>query len=471
MVRLMEVKGRGLKIVWYDKTKGAGQAGKRWVDVLGGDHKNAWNASGWTEKEREAFIQWAEKQEKSPKKSTQHVKRLMDAYVTLERDRAIEHTIAPTDEPDTDHNQPISELVDAYVRLLEYRAGQRATLDDTGLWRQPVVQRRMAASTLVNARYLFAEFKKFIGKHTTGDITLDLIQDYFQQLGQEKYKPAHGEARRRSNASINYHRTNVRAFFGAFRRSAIEKFFREDPKAFFGEDGEIGKLPEPHHETEVYSADQVQSFLKCALQLSDPNRVAEYTRTKHGKKEAVAQRVNFSPAVLPLGILLACTGMRRGEALILKWEQVKLEEGILRIVEPKNNRIRTLPLIGDRLGDVSPTLLAWLKARKDAFPKAPFVLPINGELRPAYAKHGWMKAAASNDVLPQGLRRTFEGFLARAGIPPAIAALWMGHSSAVADKHYHGYQKNVCAGSTVEEMLGIKAIIEADIARLQALTS
>src|SRR5690606_2676988 len=76
----------------------------------------------------------------------------------------------------------------------------------------------------------------------------------------------------------------------------------------------------------AYSPEQLQSFLRRARQ---PAIAREVTRVRAGRKQTFAQSVAKSPAtpIDRLFLLLALTGLRLGEALSLRWEQVDIERG------------------------------------------------------------------------------------------------------------------------------------------------
>lgn len=58
-----------------------------------------------------------------------------------------------------------------------------------------------------------------------------------------------------------------------------------------------------------------------------------------------------SPRLYPLVVLALLTGMRRGEILNLKWEDIDLENRIIYLIETKSGRPREIPIM-DRLYDL-----------------------------------------------------------------------------------------------------------------------
>ncbi|HKD07676.1 MAG TPA: site-specific integrase [Bryobacteraceae bacterium] len=117
------------------------------------------------------------------------------------------------------------------------------------------------------------------------------------------------------------------------------------------------------------------------------------------------------------------TGMRRGELLGLRWDQVDLRAGqiTLRRGETKNNRGRVCPVYGD--------MKAWLEmAHSTRNPKCPFIHQIDGH-RLKSIKTGWKLACERADVhfRVHDLRRSAVRNMERAGIPRSIARSISGH--------------------------------------------
>jgi len=80
---------------------------------------------------------------------------------------------------------------------------------------------------------------------------------------------------------------------------------------------------------------------------------------------------NLDSPVKDYLILLLFTGLRRQEAMKLKWDQVDLKAKTLTIIDTKNRDPLTLPL--------GPFILKLLKARKSIATDSPFVFPGTGK--------------------------------------------------------------------------------------------
>jgi integrase len=135
----------------------------------------------------------------------------------------------------------------------------------------------------------------------------------------------------------------------------------------------------------------------------------------------------------PVLALIAATGLRRGEALALRWEHVNLKDATLRvattlsridgeliITEPKSARSRrTVPL--------SPAVVKLIKAQRAAQA---------GER--LHAVNRWADTGLvfttelGTPVEPRNLLRTIELAAAKAGLPEGIGVHTLRHSAAVA---------------------------------------
>lgn len=107
-------------------------------------------------------------------------------------------------------------------------------------------------------------------------------------------------------------------------------------------------------------------------------------------------------------LTLIATGLRRQEALDLRWEDIDLLGGTLTVQDPKNHQRHTLPL---------PTrtweMLVARKSRYDARPKAKQIGFVFSDeygdrmTNPRYAVANMKKLTSGLDVNPHDLRRTF----------------------------------------------------------------
>lgn len=144
------------------------------------------------------------------------------------------------------------------------------------------------------------------------------------------------------------------------------------------------------------------------------------------------------PDLKPVLAFAYYTGARRGEILALRWDQVDLIEGTVRLNpgETKNDEPRLIPL--------APELLQMMKIqranRDQNFPASPWVFSRNGEPI-TYFEASWRTACREAGLwagdektgkptrLFHDLRRTGVRNLIRAGVPERIAMTISGHKT------------------------------------------
>lgn len=93
------------------------------------------------------------------------------------------------------------------------------------------------------------------------------------------------------------------------------------------------------------------------------------------------------------------TGMRAGEIVMLKWEQIDLQRGLLRL-EPgttKSNQGRLIPLVKE----VTEALWQWKQKTLLRYPSCPWVCHFRGERLERVSKGAWKVACER-----VGLRKT-----------------------------------------------------------------
>jgi integrase len=129
-------------------------------------------------------------------------------------------------------------------------------------------------------------------------------------------------------------------------------------------------------------------------------------------------------------IIAYWTGMRAGEIVLLRWEQVDLERGLLRL-EPgmtKNNQGRLIPLVKE----VTEALWQWKRQTLHRHPSCPWVCHYRGKRLLAVPRKTWKKACARVGLAGKifhDLRRTAVRNMVRAGIPERVAMAISGHKT------------------------------------------
>jgi integrase len=127
-------------------------------------------------------------------------------------------------------------------------------------------------------------------------------------------------------------------------------------------------------------------------------------------------------------ILAYWTGMRMGEVLMLRWDQMDHSEGLVRL-EPgttKSGRGRLIPLSAE----VCEVLRQWKDQTSRRYPAGPWVCHYRGERLARIQKKLWDKICQRvglNDKLFHDLRRTAIRNMVRRGISERIAMEISGH--------------------------------------------
>ena len=98
-------------------------------------------------------------------------------------------------------------------------------------------------------------------------------------------------------------------------------------------------------------------------------------------------------------------------------------------------------------------------------PNDDYVLPHPRSEKPTEIKHTLkrFRSSLSDDTGKnftwQNLRKNFESYAVSFGIPPAITAFWVGHSPAVAEKHYMSYAIGKLNAKNIASAMGISSLL------------
>ena len=128
-----------------------------------------------------------------------------------------------------------------------------------------------------------------------------------------------------------------------------------------------------------------------------------------------------------LVIVMADTGMRRGEALALSWSDVDIEKGWIRCWENKADKPRSIPMtsrVHELLGSTSSAPgVEWLNDQKGPFTS----------VTPTTFAHHWNKCKAKmglqgdSQFTPHCLRHACASRLVQAGVPLFTVKEFLGH--------------------------------------------
>ena len=139
---------------------------------------------------------------------------------------------------------------------------------------------------------------------------------------------------------------------------------------------------------------------------------------------------NCDDFLKPIVTVAVHTGMRRGEILSLRWDQVNFEQGIITILDTKNSERKDIPM-----DETVRTTLQGLGRRGE------FVFP-NSRGKPFnsmiihYAFHGALDRSVIPDFRFHDLRHTFASNLVMAGVKIEKVQKLMGHKMIAMTQRY-----------------------------------
>jgi integrase len=151
--------------------------------------------------------------------------------------------------------------------------------------------------------------------------------------------------------------------------------------------------------------------------------------------EKYAKLRNALPEHLkPLFVTAYYTGVRLGELLVWRWEQVDLEQGFvtLRADESKSGHARAVPILAGDMRD-------WLKWGHEQSNGCPRVFNRGGEPIKEFrsAWKGACKAAEVPDLKFHDLRRTAVRNMRRAGVSQVVRMRITGHRTDLMERRYN----------------------------------
>ncbi|HEX3852196.1 MAG TPA: hypothetical protein VHW01_14600 [Polyangiaceae bacterium] len=250
-------------------------------------------------------------------------------------------------------------------------------------------------------------------------------------------------AARRSAYSVNRELRGIRVVLGYLAElDLLTKIHEGDLRRA------LKKLPVSVERTEYLKPPELQATLKSALEHDVEMHAA--TRAELAGLRPVGTTPRFEP-VAPFLVTVLLSGMRLGEAIDLKWDQVDVDAldndgkvvGEIHLTgSTKTKRARSIGL------EVSPALRELLAALKKAGTGTGKVFPITHDGAAAAAKRLKAEYGAPSAFGWQALRRTCGTFLTNSpGIFGSASAYrsakQLGHSVAVAEKYYVGIERGI----------------------------
>lgn len=253
----------------------------------------------------------------------------------------------------------------------------------------------------------------------------------------------------RSAGAVNVELRAVRTVLGHLRRLGLTVRLTTDDLT----DG-LKQFEREHDAPEFLRSPDIKKLVEAAHKHDAATYKA--TRDEHAKRlEGSTPR--YEP-ITPLILTALFTGMRFGELIELDWSEVDLTEGEIRLgTRTKTKRARTVAL------EVSPALTALMEGlwKEAGEPSSGSVWNRSVDQVKAAAKR-LANYGAPKGWTWQALRRTCGTFLTCApGIFGAASAYrsarQLGHSVAIAERHYVGVVKVPKEATTLEEAMGIES--------------
>lgn len=131
---------------------------------------------------------------------------------------------------------------------------------------------------------------------------------------------------------------------------------------------------------------------------------------------------NCSEHLRPIVIVLAHTGMRKGEALSLRWDQVDFEKGIITLTDTKNNECRHVPM-----DETVKAILRGMERRGEYL--FPGLKPGKPLVWVELSFHNALKESGIEDFKLHDLRHTFASNLVMAGVDLMTVKELLGHKT------------------------------------------
>lgn len=310
---------------------------------------------------------------------------------------------------------------------------------------------------------------KGIGLRYVEDLTLPLLSDFYANLTKQRRRvPAAGEKRgtkqestqKRSPFGINSDLSGIRAMLNDWRRfGLIPKLSRDDIHDGLRPVGTCRPRPE------FLKTKALRELLE-ACERHDADTF-DLTRDENAGQGTPGTTPKHEP-VAPLVVFVLLSGCRIGEAAALPWRLVDLQaqdgvgEVLIAATATKTRQARSVDLT------VSPALRRLLTSLKLRTGGQGYVFG-NGAPLPRHrfeaARRRLMRDYGAPAFTWQNLRQTCGTFLTNApGIFGAASAYrsakQLGHSVQIAERHYTGLVHVPRDAETLEEALGIEALLE-----------
>lgn len=258
------------------------------------------------------------------------------------------------------------------------------------------LERRHASTTIASERSRLERLSRHLGPKPLRDVEAGDLVSFVSALQAGKLSGKHARPVT-SRAAVNRH---LAAASIAFRWAVERGFATGNPVR------EVRRTKEPMPAATIFSAADVARLVSHA-----------------------------DPGFRPFLRVVADTGMRRGEALALTWQDVNLREGTLQVRRSKNGRPRSVPMTAE----VRRTLEALRRGRVVPMRRADPVFGDLARLHPAGISRRFRRVGEDAGFGParlHDLRHSAAVRMVRAGVSLPVVARILGHRSLVACLRY-----------------------------------
>lgn len=189
------------------------------------------------------------------------------------------------------------------------------------------------------------------------------------------------------------------------------------------------------------------SPMRKISKLKEDNAIVRFLDDDERRRLLEACKDSALPVLYTIVVLAISTGARKMEIMGLRWKEVDLEKGVIRLIKTKNKEARVLPLKG-HAADLVKELSKVRRLDTDLlFPGGNPQTPIEIS-KPWYAA---MKAAEIENFRFHDLRHTAASYLAMNGATLAEIADILGHKTLQMVKRY-AHLSEPHTASVVEKM-------------------
>lgn len=325
---------------------------------------------------------------------------------------------------------------DQAVRALEKSAGQirvgeRMTFDQlaerckTEFYKPAVLRDGKKISGVRSIKAVLSQtdhLKKFFGKRQINSITLEGLTRYKEHRTSQPIGSARTEEAKQKKVAIATVNRELAVMRKMMRYAYREGWLLRD---IFYNAKVIETSSEKARNVTLSYLDE-QRLLSCL----EGEREIKYERKRKGKVENVKAKIPAaSPLLKPMVILAIDSGLRRGEILKLRWQDIDFENECIHIVgtHTKTEQERLVPLSARAKDEL-------LKLRVDSADDRPF--PIS-ETKTSFKSVA--RLAGLPDLRFHDLRRTFVTRQLGNGISTTFVAKVAGHAQIQTTmKHYTG---------------------------------